>query len=195
MDPLHSEPAGSDEPALLDIIPMGNPDPLAVSIVAANIQALIGLATRVLPARPSPDYAFLPARKQYNAAPILKLLSSENEGSPLKLGVVQHDLCLPILTYVYGESQLGGKAAVVSMHRLQDVDRPLVYERAAKIGLHEIGHVFSLEHCYEPDCLMRFSKQLEQLDQLPMHFCSACEYEVSRRLKRIVNNSGSCDIR
>jgi predicted Zn-dependent protease len=35
---------------------------------------------------------------------------------------------------------------------------------------------------------MRFSKQLDQLDLLPMRFCSACEYEIARLLKKVVRN-------
>ena len=57
-------------------------------------------------------------------------------------------------------------AAVVSLHRLFDIDRQVVYLRAAKIGVHEVGHLLGLEHCWQAGCLMRFSKQLEQLDRL-----------------------------
>ena len=174
--------------AMLDLIPFGAVDPMAVSIVAAHIQAIIGAYTNIQSERSLPDYALIATRNQYDAAKILKALHGESQGAPFKLGLLQEDLCLPILTYVYGESQLGGKVAVISIHRLIDPRPEIIYERAAKIGIHEVGHMIGLEHCRGIDCLMHFSKQLDQLDGQPLHFCSACEYEVSRRMKRLVRN-------
>ncbi|MBI5894835.1 MAG: hypothetical protein HZB24_02065, partial [Desulfobacterales bacterium] len=169
--------------AHLDLIPLGNLDPLAVSIVGAHIQAVLGLDTQIRPMRAKPEYAYMPVRNQFDASKIIKSLAAETDGAPLKLGVLQSDLSIPILTYVYGESQLGGKSAVVSLHRLFDIDRQVVYLRAAKIGVHEVGHLLGLEHCWQAGCLMRFSKQLEQLDRLALGFCASCEYEIARRLK------------
>ena len=83
-----------------------------------------------------------------------------------------------------GDLARGGQAAVVSLHRLFDIDRQVVYLRAAKIGVHEVGHLLGLEHCWQAGCLMRFSKQLEQLDRLALGFCDSCVFEIARRLKR-----------
>lgn len=180
-------PSISKQEALLDLIPLGQVDPLVLSIVAANIQAVFELPTEIAMPRPKPAFAYLSTRHQYDAVKIIKALANENSGG-LKLAITPYDLCIPILTYVYGESQLGGRAAVVSTHRLvhhQSQER--TFQRIAKISIHEVGHVFGLEHCWETACLMRFSKQLDQLDQLPMHFCSACEYEIARRRKRLFN--------
>jgi archaemetzincin len=178
-----SDDAQQKQEAQLDLIPFGKVDSLAVSIIGANIQAVVGLFTDIQPARIKPDFAFMPVRNQYDASKILKSLAAEPDGAPLKLGLTQSDLSIPILTYVFGESQLGGKAAVISLHRLFNIDRQVVYKRAAKIAVHEVGHLLGLEHCWETDCLMRFSKQLEQLDRLPLRFCATCEYEISRRLR------------
>ncbi len=176
--------------AHLDLIPLGHVDPMVLSVAAANIQAVLGLDTDIAGNRPRPAYAYSSSRRQYNAVSILKNLALEEEGAPLKLGITPYDLCIPILTYVYGESQLGGRAAVVSINRLVDQQsQERTFDRIAKICVHEVGHVFGLEHCWESGCLMRFSKQLEQLDQLPLHFCSACEYEIARGLKRLLKNS------
>lgn len=177
-----------DPKALLALIPLGHVDPLVLSVVAANIQAVLGLNTDIVMPRPEPTYAYQSARRQYDAVQILKSLAAETEEAPLRLGVTPYDLCIPILTFVYGESQLGGKAAVVSFNRLiHPQHRERTYNRIAKISVHEVGHMFGLEHCREAACLMRFSKQLDQLDQLPLHFCSTCEYEMSRRLNKLLN--------
>ena len=173
--------------AFLDLIPLGHVDPLVLSIIGANIQAVLELPTDILMPRPDPDYAYLMSRHRYDAVQIIKSLAAEDDGSPLKLAIMPHDLCIPILTYVYGESQLGGRAAVVSLNRLvHPRSREKTFVRIAKICIHEVGHIFGLEHCWESGCLMRFSKQLEQLDQLPLHFCSACEYEVARQRERLL---------
>jgi archaemetzincin len=176
---------GTSEESHVDVVPIGRVDVLAVSVVAANLQTLIGLNAAALPPHPDPEYAYLPLRSQYAAGEIIKALESIHEGARFKLGVVQCDLCTPILKFVFGESQLGGKAAVISLHRLRDKDSALTYLRAAKIGLHETGHLLGIGHCRTPDCLMAFVSSIDKLDSLPSRFCSACKYEISRSLKHI----------
>ena len=173
---------------LLDLIVFDKVDNLVVSIIAANLQAVAGLNTRILPALDPPDDAYVPVRGQFDATTIIKKLAGIGEGAPFKLGIINHDLCSPILSFVYGESQLGGKAALVSLHRLFDDDPETYYQRAAKISLHEVGHLLGLGHCWENFCIMHFSSNIEALDSLSAGFCPACEFEIRRRLASIVEN-------
>ncbi|HMK64991.1 MAG TPA: hypothetical protein VK564_04300, partial [Thermodesulfobacteriota bacterium] len=168
------------------ILPMGNLDLMTLSVIAANVQAVLGLNTKILPSSPDPEYAFLARRGQYEAGKILKALSASPDSVPFQLAVVAVDIYTPILTYVFGESQLGGKAAVVSLFRLQNKNREEVYNRAAKIAIHEIGHLLGIIHCETADCLMGFSKDLAKLDERPLRFCQACEYEAGRRLSYVL---------
>lgn len=169
----------------LEIIPMGRVDAMAASVVAANLQAILGLNTRIREVRPEPVYAFLSRRGQYEAGKILHQLSFASDGGLLTLGMVNVDIYTPILTFVYGESQMGGKAALISTFRLQSKDTRMTYERAAKISVHEVGHLLGIVHCRAPDCLMGFSNSLTKLDSLPLTFCQACEYEVHRSLRHL----------
>lgn len=165
----------------VEIVPLGRVDGVAVSVVAANLQAIGGLLADVVPAWSEPEYAIIPARRQYNAIPILQALEASAPDAVLRLGLMAGDLCLPIFSYVLGEAQVGGRAAVVSLFRLGEggdgkpVESSLLYERIAKVALHEVAHVLGLHHCREPHCLMRFSLGSEHIDELSITFCPECE--------------------
>ena len=116
-NPMNEEMTQPDR-AHLNIVPLGVVDDLAVAVVAANLQALMGLNTDVGPRQPVPDYAYLHGRRQYDAAKIIHALASAADTNSLTLGVTRHDICTPILTFVFGESQLGGRAALISLNRM-----------------------------------------------------------------------------
>ncbi len=182
MTDLATDQPKTQTEAGIELIPLGQVDPLAVSIVAANLQALLGLNTKIVAVRPEPEYAYIPTRQQFDALKIINALSHEERDVYFRIGVTGLDICTPILTFVFGESQLGGSTALVSINRLQGNGADLAYDRAAKISVHEVGHILGLEHCWELRCLMHFSRDVEQLDSLPLSFCEACQYESSRRL-------------
>jgi archaemetzincin len=168
---------------------MGSIDTTVVSVIAANLQTILGLNTEILRIQPEPEYAYLSRRGQYDAGKILHALSANSEGSQFRLAVVAVDIFTPILTFVFGESQLGGKAAVVSLFRVKCKNHDKYYNRAAKIAIHEVGHLLGIVHCRTPDCLMGFSNNLDRLDELPLRFCDACEFEARRLLRHLFGES------
>jgi len=190
MSALGDEPT-SDPKALVEVVPLGEVDRVAIAVMAANLQAILELPADVALAQERPDYAFIPGRGQFNAGPILKKLAEEASPAPVRVGLTGVDLCLPILTFVFGEAQLGGRAAVVSYARLGrdesgfEVEGPVLYERLAKVTVHETAHVLGLAHCRAPGCLMRFSQTLEQLDSLNLLFCDQCRFEIRRAVRAL----------
>ena len=50
--------------------------------------------------------------------------------------------------------------------------------------LHELGHVFGLDHCERIDCVMWFSNTLVQTDRKDLQFCERCAEKI------IVNKEG-----
>ena len=177
------------QPRHVEIVPLGWVEEIAVSVAAANIQTFSGLRADVQPALPDPDYALVPARRQYDAMPILKALATDLTMPTLRLGLLNGDLCLPILSYVFGEAQVDGQTAVVSLHRLkidqngQPASTSLWLERLAKVTVHEIAHVLGLRHCSRPLCLMAFSQGLKQIDELALQFCPDCNRTLNRRVR------------
>ncbi|HXZ41474.1 MAG TPA: hypothetical protein VEG68_12100, partial [Terriglobales bacterium] len=97
------------------------------------------------------------------------------------LGVTAVDLYIPILTFVFGEAQVGGPCAVVSLHRLRQEfyglppDGKLLQHRLLKESVHEIGHTVNLAHCDDYRCAMAPSHAVEWIDLKESSLCVACQ--------------------
>lgn len=127
------------------------------------------------------ELAFDQSRGQYNSRILLaQLLQDTPPDVSRVLGVAGVDLFIPVLTYVFGEAQLGGRAAVVSLHRLDDElyglppNPPRLTDRLHKEALHELGHTFDLVHCHHDRCVMVSSTYVEEIDLKSDAFCAAC---------------------
>jgi archaemetzincin len=143
---------------------------------------------RTMPSIPVPPESFEARRNQYYSTKILKEMLGDVPRDALKLlGVTDKDLCIPILTYVFGEAQVGGTAAVVSLARLRQEhygltpDRPLLLERLRKESLHELGHTFGLIHCPLRACVMYLSNTVVDVDTRGRDFCRGCQTVVASK--------------
>jgi archaemetzincin len=165
-------------------------------MAAANIQTVFGLPAAVMPPWARPDYAYLANRRQYDVLPILKKLGTGRRRPGLRVAITAADLCLPILTYVFGEARVGGHLAVASLFRLsQDPDGSRVsparlYERLIKVVLHETAHALGLGHCQARGCLMNFSAGLEHLDALDPNFCPECLRDLAIPVRTLIQETG-----
>lgn len=124
-------------------------------------------------------------RNQYNSTWILsKLVEIVPEKDCKVLAVTSVDLYVPVLTFVFGEAQLGGKAAVVSSFRLRDELYGLpanprgLRERLEKEAVHELGHTFGIVHCRDPMCVMHSYTYAEEIDFKSKDLCKACSVQL-----------------
>jgi archaemetzincin len=166
---------------VLGLVPLDPLDPEIVRHLRAAIAKLLGLPVRVLRPKPLPPHTHHLQRNQHHSTQILKYLLDEHAEPFRVLGITAVDLYIPIFTFVFGEAQLEGKAAVISLFRPRGgVDgiqpsRAILLNRLIKLSLHELGHTFSIGHCRQPGCLMGFSATLEKLDQKNLAFCEYCQ--------------------
>jgi archaemetzincin len=128
-----------------------------------------------------PRDAYDARRGQYESTRILKWLADRvPAGARSVLAVTDQDLCIVVLTYVFGEAQVGGPAAVVSTARLQQgpagdpVDAPLYHARLVKECVHEIGHTFGLTHCKSRGCVMGRANTIHDVDAKGDALCHEC---------------------
>lgn len=138
--------------------------------------------------------AFDPNRGQYNSSLILRQLIMKPPRDAGKiLAVLDVDLFIPILTFVFGEAQLKGIGAVVSTRRLHNrfyglpEDAEVTTDRLLKEAVHELGHTFGLIHCSQPKCVMNSSTYVENIDLKPAELCPSCQKSIKIDKARTAN--------
>lgn len=164
------------------VVPLGEVPAIVLKVIAANITQYISRPADILPGLPLPGPAFDDRRLQYDAGILINRLGmSDFNGYAKIVGVMSADMFIPIFNHVYGQALQGGDIAIVSLFRLNrnsDGFSPpaaVFYERAAKVALHELGHLFNLFHCNEKKCVMHFSGNIDDLDHIPFYLCRECK--------------------
>ncbi|HEY6552669.1 MAG TPA: peptidase M54 [Vicinamibacteria bacterium] len=163
------------------LLPLGAPPEEVLDGLAAGLREAFGMPTRRVPGLVDPPDAFDGDREQWSAVVMLRALLERpaTEGGRL-LGVTERDLFVPVLSFVYGQAQLRGRVAVISLARLRPEfhglrpDPALVAQRAVKEAVHEVGHTFGLVHCLDRRCPMALSLGLDDLDYKTAAPCASC---------------------
>jgi len=151
--------------------------------LAATLAGIFRVSCHVQPEVFDASFAFDTLRGQYHSTAILgRLQGVDTEPVAAEiLGVTELDLFVPVLTFVFGEAQLAGRCALVSLRRLREEfyglppQPDLLRERVAKEAVHELGHTLGLRHCPDWRCVMTSTHAVERLDLKSVRFCTRCE--------------------
>jgi len=139
-----------------------------------------------------PEDAFDRRRKQYRSDIILDVVSREAEKEKTfdrVLGIIDTDVFVPGLNFVFGEAECPGKAALISLWRLRPefYGKPpnveLFVRRSVKEAIHELGHTLGLKHCSNPFCVMYFSNSIFETDRKQGLFCNKCFLKVENTIR------------
>jgi archaemetzincin len=149
--------------------------------VTTTLRSVFGVPATVSSVSLNLDDIYDNGRDQYNSTALLaKLLNTFDTTNNKSIIVVDVDLFIPVLTFVFGEAQLEGTAAVVSTHRLKNQyyglprDDKLMVERLEKEIVHELGHTFGMFHCRDYECVMKASTYVEEIDLKKVTLCDPC---------------------
>lgn len=166
-------------------MPFGDIDPNLLKALALRLDETFRCKTVVAEQAAIPDKIYNPRRKQYHSTRILRELERvERPEDELILGVIDGDLYVPELNFVFGEADMMAKVAVIGLARLRqeyyglEPDRELFLLRAAKEAIHELGHTCGLVHCHDRKCVMYFSNSLADTDEKQPSFCAVCRIEL-----------------
>jgi archaemetzincin len=169
----------------LELLAIGELDRRLLEDLCTQMGRVFRVSCEVVNGTLSPEFAFHPERGQYHSSEILAHLQQRARSTGWRLlGVTAVDLYIPILTFVFGEAQLGGRCAVVSIHRLRQefyglpADSNLLHDRLLKEAVHELGHTLQLMHCDDYGCVMAASHAVEWIDLKGPRLCADCHNRV-----------------
>jgi archaemetzincin len=155
-------------------------------LVSGRLSGVFDLPVREMQI-PAVDFAYDAGRRQYSSIAVLEMtLPLIPDDAAKLLAVTDRDLFVPVLTFLFGQAQLGGRAGVLSFARLRQEfygfapNRALFAERAAKEALHETGHMFGLVHCSERSCAMSLATSIRQIDMKQAAFCAPCRARLAK---------------
>ena len=161
------------------ISPIGDIPERISDTIAQKTAHFFHVKTTVAPLLSDIQFAHDTERNQYHSTVILERLAERCPDKAIRVvAVTLEDLFIPILTHVYGEAQLGGKACIVSIYRLTTgpdlggMDGGT--ERIVKEALHELCHTFDLRHCKDPQCVMHYCRKIEDVDRKTGQLCRYC---------------------
>lgn len=170
---------------LLHLLPVGKVDASLLRDLCAEIPRSLDIECELLPYGLDPTPSYHPERQQYHSSEILQHMQPLGRpGDWRMLAVADVDLYIPILKYVFGEAQMGGPCALVSVHRLRQEfyglgrDDKLLGQRLLKESVHELGHTLGLRHCQDYNCVMASSHSVEWIDLRGNALCDACRLQV-----------------
>ncbi|HKM66302.1 MAG TPA: archaemetzincin [Candidatus Acidoferrum sp.] len=180
----------------IQLLPLGSVDQELVSDLAEGLLLEFAIPCEILSPIPEPSFAFNVARQQHSSTEILASLAlRETPDTWRLLAVTTLDLYIPILTFVFGEAQIGGTSAIVSLHRLRDEFYGLpqnllqLRERLLRESVHELGHTLKLPHCEDYQCVMSPSHGVEWIDLKSGHFCRTCRSAIPTRAQLKSHNA------
>ena len=88
----------------------------------------------------------------------------------------------PTWNFVFGEASYDQRVGVMSLARTGDleIEKELVLKRSYGTAMHEIGHMFQLQHCVAWECPMNGCNHQEESDSRPLEPCPHCLAKLMR---------------
>ena len=147
----------------------------------ARLGVAFGRTINLLTALPVTKYAFNPSRGQYHSAAILKRVETiRTVDWDAAVGIVDVDLFVPEVPFIFGEADRSTRAAIISLTRLRPEIGSMesrfetLQKRLLSEAVHQMGLIRGLAHCPNNRCVMFLSSTVQDTDKKGVQFCANC---------------------
>ncbi len=170
---------------MITMVPIGEVDKSILETLGQPLTEAFGQRSHVEDGIKLPQESWDQRRGQCLASTLLAELPPPNPGDRI-FGVVDVDIFAPGLNFVFGEADIAGRKALISLVRLRQEfyglpkNENIFQKRAVKEAVHELGHTYGLKHCPNPTCVMHFSNSLHDTDVKGWDFCPTCKVRLSQ---------------
>lgn len=171
----------ADKEDKICLLPVGKINNIVLEYLQNGLSEVFGKEVIIAQSIDIPSSSYNPTRRQYLSTIILQEMRKLSYVNAKVLGIVDVDLYVPELNFVFGEADIGSGIAIISIIRLRQgyyglpEDNNLFKLRALKEAVHEIGHLYGFGHCKNSRCIMYFSNSLIDTDRKDFHFCPKCQ--------------------
>jgi archaemetzincin len=176
----------------LYLVPIGNVPEQVMDWIESTAAEWFPVPIRRLSPREIPERAYDANRKQYQSVEVMKMLAQIVPPDSCRLlGVTDVDLAIPMLSFLFGQAQVDGPVALVSLCRLRQefyglpADESALRSRLTKEVLHELGHTFGLVHCNNAKCAMSLATHIQRVDEKDERYCEQCGTQLVQRFSSL----------
>jgi len=181
----------SKEPVeTLYLVPFDGASSDILKQIGEALKKQLPLNYKILPSIKAESGAFNSHRRQYFSSKLLEQMRKQYSFPNGRiLGVIDYDLYVPQLNFVFGEADIDNKCAIISITRLRqefysvNSDNKLFFKRVITEAVHELGHTYGLQHCRDKYCVMFFSNSLRDTDRKGFNFCQSCLKNLQHQFK------------
>jgi archaemetzincin len=178
--------SSAQEQGIITLVPIGLDEEDILESLIEDLKRAFACQVRIATRLEVPANSYNSRRNQYQAPLFLAALCRglDPDKKEKILGITDKDLYVQGLNFVFGQAELPGVFAVISLARLHQSyydlpeDRGLFLKRVTKEAVHELGHTFGLKHCSNSDCVMFFSNSLYDTDRKSDEYCQSCKSRI-----------------
>ncbi|MCK5492310.1 MAG: archaemetzincin family Zn-dependent metalloprotease [Candidatus Omnitrophica bacterium] len=165
----------------IEIVVCGEIDKEVIEHIRTNLRDFLGVSVSISPPEMMPFDAYNVDRKQYESLAIIKEISEKKKDTNKKiLVIIDKDLYASELNFVFGDTDKTSEIAIISLIRLRESyygfleNKKLFFLRSVKEAMHAVSHLYGLDNCINPLCVMYFSNCLSDVDKKDYEFCDEC---------------------